>query len=232
MSTTQLTAQCMYKSEEGEMMIISANEFKSILINIAQKIEEEKDFLSELDRKIGDGDHGVTMSIGWQAILKTIQTDLANVSDCSEICKQVAKTFLNAVGSSVGPLYATGFLRGSKAFEGKEQVDLHSIINFWIAFGEGVQDRGKAQVGDKTMVDTLAPFVLALKNQDGELIEVLEKAVQKAKEGADSTMDMVSNKGRSSRLGERSKGSLDPGATSAYLILSTFYQSMIKFQNT
>ncbi|WP_209123959.1 dihydroxyacetone kinase subunit DhaL [Alkalihalobacillus sp. BA299] len=209
--------------------MINATEWKEILLNIAEKIEEEKDYLSELDRKTGDGDHGVTMSIGWQAIREKIQSDLQDVSDCGLIAKEVGKTFLNAVGSSVGPLYATGFLRGSKIFEGKEQLDGSDFIQFWITFGDGIQDRGKAEVGDKTMVDTFAPLVETLKqHEQGDFLQVFNSALEKAKQGMESTKDLVSKKGRSSRLGERSKGSLDPGATSAYFILETFYGSILK----
>src|SRR5699024_6692327 len=129
--------------------------------------------------------------------------------DCSKISVATGKTFLNAVGSSVGPLYATGFMRGAKQIKKKEVLDDGDLIAFWIAFGNGVMERGQAEVGDKTMVDTFAPFVEVLeKSVSGteNLIQVFQEAVSAAENGMQSTKNLVSKKGRSSRLGDRSIG--------------------------
>ncbi|TFJ92346.1 dihydroxyacetone kinase subunit DhaL [Lentibacillus salicampi] len=206
-------------------MEITAREFKTYLKNVITMVESEKDYLCELDRKIGDGDHGITMSIGFQAVRENLDHELAEETDCSKISISVGKTFLNAVGSSVGPLYATGFMRGAKQIKKKEVLNDQDVIAFWIAFGNGVKERGRAEIGDKTMVDTFAPFVDALEaNGKGaeDLSTIFREAVTKAEEGMHSTKKLISKKGRSSRLGDRSIGAQDPGATSAYFLLVTF----------
>lgn len=215
-------------------MNFTAENLKTFLHNVANIMEENKDHLSELDRKIGDGDHGVTMSIGWQAVKEKLAGDLQHESDCGKICITAGRTFLSAVGSSVGPLYATGFLRGAKAFQNKSEVSDADLTDFWIAFGEGIKERGQAKVGDKTMVDTLQPAMEALKSnfeRTGDFTEAFAEAVESGKKGMESTKDLLSKRGRSSRLGERSLGCQDPGATSAYLILSTFLSTIRSLQS-
>lgn len=211
-------------------MKISSIQLKDIFLDIAEEIEKQKDYLSELDRAIGDGDHGVTMSQGWQAIKEKL-SEFAGDSDCGDMCKSIGMAFLNAVGSSVGPLYATAFMRGGIAVQNKTELEDDDIIRFWVSAGNGIKDRGKAQVGDKTMVDMWDPAIKALEDahkQGQDVLSCLEKAVKAGEAGMKSTADMVSQKGRSSRLGDRSLGHQDPGATSSYIILSTFYESLKK----
>ncbi|MFD1848828.1 dihydroxyacetone kinase subunit DhaL [Oceanobacillus bengalensis] len=206
-------------------MEFSAKDFKDFFKAIVTMVEEEKDYLCELDRKLGDGDHGVTMSIGWQAVNEKLNNELLEEEDCAKVSITVGKTFLSAVGSSVGPLYATGFMRGAKVVKGKTVVNDNDLAEYWIAFAKGIKERGQAEVGDKTMIDTLEPFYIALEKAFAETPDFLTaftKAVSEAKKGMESTKDLVSKKGRSSRLGERSVGAQDPGATSAFFILSTF----------
>jgi len=206
-------------------MNITAKEFIDYFKQVVEVMEEEKDYLCELDRKLGDGDHGVTMSIGWQAINEQLTNELAEETDCGKISSTVGMTFLNAVGSSVGPLYATGFLRGAKVIKNKSVLTDQDLVEFWIAFGKGVKERGQAEVGDKTMIDTLDPVVKVLEEnfkETQDFLSVFKQAVSAGEEGMKSTIEMLSKIGRSSRLGERSKGTQDPGATSAYFILLTF----------
>ncbi|WP_163527266.1 dihydroxyacetone kinase subunit DhaL [Halobacillus ihumii] len=208
-------------------MELTSKGLKDFFKEVVEMIEKEKDYLCDLDRKLGDGDHGVTMSIGWQAVEDKLNNELIEIEDCGKLSVAVGKTFLNAVGSSVGPLYATGFMRGAKTSKNKTVLTDRDLTEYWIAFAKGVKDRGQAEVGDKTMVDTLEPFACKLEtsftnSQDFEL--AFSEAVNAAEEGMNSTKDIISKKGRSSRLGERSIGAQDPGATSAYFILSTFLQ--------
>lgn len=208
-------------------MEFTAKDFRDYFKIIVDMIEEQKDYLCELDRKLGDGDHGVTMSIGWQAIDKKLDNELADEEDCAKLNIAVGKTFLSAVGSSVGPLYATGFMRGAKVIKNKPVLQDSDLKDFWVAFGNGVQERGQAEVGDKTMIDTLVPFVDELEKSFSEsqnFLDAFNKAVIAGEKGMEYTKDIVSKRGRSSRLGERSVGAQDPGATSAYLILSTFLE--------
>ncbi|WP_174614673.1 dihydroxyacetone kinase subunit DhaL [Virgibacillus ihumii] len=206
-------------------MEFTAEDLKSYFDDVIEMIEEEKDYLCELDRKIGDGDHGVTMSIGWQAAKEMIDGDLKDEDDCGKISMIVGKTFLNAVGSSVGPLYATGLMRGAKTVKKKTVLNDGDLAEYWLAFVKGVQERGQAKAGDKTMMDTLEPFGKAFQVKfegTNEFIPSFDHALDFAKKGMESTKELVSQKGRSSRLGDRSVGFQDPGATSAYLMLLTF----------
>lgn len=206
-------------------MTLTNESFKAYILALTELFENKKDELCELDRKIGDGDHGVTMDIGYQAIKETIQNELADQDDISKISVAVGKRFLDAVGSSVGPLYASGYLKGAVAVKNETSLDDEGLYQYWIAFCKGIQDRGKAKIGDKTMIDTLEPFYKSLEHaqQSGEsFADAFQVALGEAKHGMESTKDIVSNKGRSKRLGYRSQGHVDPGAMSAYLMLDTF----------
>lgn len=211
-------------------MELTSNDFKIFFKKVVEMIEEEKDYLCDLDRKLGDGDHGVTMSIGWQAVNDKLNYELVDIEDCGKLSVTVGKTFLNAVGSSVGPLYATGFMRGAKVVKGKKSLSESDLAEYWVAFARGVKERGQAKIGDKTMVDTLDPFANTLETRFNNVpnFEIaFSEAVKAAEDGMHSTKNVVSKKGRSSRLGDRSMGAQDPGATSAYFILYTF----LKFIN-
>ena len=206
-------------------MTLTSETYKSFILALAELFEEQKDNLCELDRKIGDGDHGVTMNIGYQAVKSTIHNELQVQDDIAKISVAVGKSFLDAVGSSVGPLYASGFLKSAVAVKNKTELDDTDLYQFWIAFSKGIKARGKAEIGDKTMIDTLEPFYLSLessKSQNINFKKAFVPALLKAKQGMESTKDIVSNKGRSKRLGYRSQGHVDPGAMSAYLMLNTF----------
>ena len=206
-------------------MTLTSETYKSFILALAELFEEQKDNLCELDRKIGDGDHGVTMNIGYQAVKSTIHNELQVQDDIAKISVAVGKSFLDAVGSSVGPLYTSGFLKSAVAVKNKTELDDTDLYQFWIAFSKGIKARGKAEIGDKTMIDTLEPFYLSLETSKYQSInfkEAFEIALLEAKKGMESTKDIVSNKGRSKRLGYRSQGHVDPGAMSAYLMLNTF----------
>ncbi|WP_101845395.1 dihydroxyacetone kinase subunit DhaL [Halobacillus sp. Marseille-P3879] len=208
-------------------MELSSYDLKNFFKTVAAMVEEEKDYLCELDRKLGDGDHGVTMSIGWQAVDDILDTDLKEEEDCGKISMKVGKTFLSAVGSSVGPLYATGLMRGAKSGKKKTVMDEKDLVEYWIAFARGIKERGQAEVGEKTMVDTLEPFANTLEEkyaQTNQFFESFEHAISDAEKGMKSTKDIISKRGRSSRLGDRSVGAQDPGATSAFMILSAFHK--------
>src|SRR5699024_8413661 len=163
--------------------------------------------------------------IGYQAVKDTIHNELQAQNDIAKMSVAVGKSFLDAVGSSVGPLYASGYLKAAVAVKNKTELNDTDLYQFWIAFSKGIKARGKAEIGDKTMIDTLEPFYLSLessKSQNINFKEAFVPALLKAKQGMESTKDIVSNKGRSKRLGYRSQGHVDPGAMSAYLMLNTF----------
>ena len=207
------------------MTTLSGTDIVDLFGAFAVMIEREKDHLSALDGVIGDGDHGVTMSIGFQAVKK----DLAASGDPngpSDVFMTAAKTFLNAVGASVGPLYATGFMRVAAAIKGKETLGSDDMADIIVAMAEGIVHRGKAEVEQKTMVDAWQPAAdaaLAAK-ASGSLVEITQAAAKAAQDGAQATSTMKAAKGRSANLGDRSVGHVDPGAASAALLLSTLAQ--------
>ncbi|KQT86161.1 dihydroxyacetone kinase subunit DhaL [Aurantimonas sp. Leaf443] len=189
---------------------------------IAAMIETQKGHLSELDGVIGDADHGVTMGIGFSAVTEALSQLDASSAEPTAVFNAAAKSFLNAVGASSGPLYATAFMRAGAAAKGKASLDRDAMVDVVAALSRGIQERGKATRGEKTMVDAWLPGAEAAEaaRAAGEpLGACLAAAAAAAKEGADSTKAMLASKGRASRLGERALGHMDPGAASAAMIL-------------
>ena len=206
---------------------LSTNEFIKIILAICDNVEKEKDYLSELDRATGDGDHGVTMSIGWSAVKDKISTLDDNLT-FDKICMQIASSFLSAVGASAGPLYATALMRGGAKLKDLTVINSSQLSEFFDAAANGIQDRGKANLGDKTMLDVWLPTakkIQDISSSTDDIIKILEKGSLTANETMLSTKDMLSKKGRSSKLGERSRGHIDPGAASSALIFKTFYEA-------
>tara|TARA_Y100001970_G_scaffold196385_1_gene238771 strand:- start:693 stop:1340 length:648 start_codon:yes stop_codon:yes gene_type:complete len=211
---------------------INTEDFIKIINDICDRIEESKDYLSELDRAIGDGDHGVTMSIGWTAV-KNQLNEINPQDGFQKICTQIASSFLSAVGASAGPLYATALIRGGMAIKDIEDVDANNFSLFLDAAAKGIKDRGKADLGDKTMLDVWLPAADEMKNQvakGNNLINSLEATVKTAENSMNQTKELISKKGRSSKLGERSKGHIDPGAASSYIIINSIYLSIKNFE--
>ena len=209
---------------------ISTEDFIIILSNICETIEGQKDYLSELDREIGDGDHGVTMSIGWMAVKEKLST--INPSDgFHKICAQIASIFLSAVGASAGPLYATALMRGGSAVKDKNLLDAMSFSLFLNAAANGIKERGKAEIGDKTMLDVWIPAANEMKKQasnGADLMSALECAVKKAENAMNGTKNLLAKKGRASKLGDRSIGHIDPGAASSFTIINSIFQTLKK----
>ena len=197
------------------------------LQTVAVVLEQQKDYLTELDAAIGDADHGINMNRGFQKVV----TQLPNVADkdISNILKTVSMTLISSVGGASGPLYGTLFLRASTAVSGKSELTDEDMVTLLQAAVDGIVQRGKANLGDKTMLDTLSPALDAFKQAVAEGLstqEALKQAVAAAEEGMKSTIPLVAKKGRASYLGDRSSGHVDPGATSAYLMLKTLLETV------
>ena len=185
----------------------------------AADIAEQRDYLVDLDRAIGDGDHGENMDRGFKAAVEALeQTQPGSVA---EVLKTVAKTLMSTVGGAAGPLYGTAFLRASKA-AGDGDLDGAGVAALIAGALDGIQARGKATTGEKTMVDAWTPALEAARvaaEAGSDPVAVLEAAATAAEAGAAATEPMRATKGRASYLGERSIGHLDPGAVSTSLIL-------------
>jgi phosphoenolpyruvate---glycerone phosphotransferase subunit DhaL len=181
----------------------------------AGEMQEHRQELVRLDTAIGDGDHGTNMDRGMRKALERL--DGAEQADAGAVLKTVAMALVSTVGGAAGPLYGTLFLQMGSALAGQEEVDLAGYVSAWRKGLEGVEMRGKAEPGDKTMVDALVPAVEAME-QASDLDEALRAAVEASEKGMQATVPMVARKGRASYLGERSKDHQDPGATSTYYL--------------
>ncbi|HVQ23020.1 MAG TPA: dihydroxyacetone kinase subunit DhaL [Candidatus Saccharimonadia bacterium] len=184
----------------------------------AGEMGEHRQELVRLDTAIGDGDHGTNMDRGMRKAMEKVEA--AELADPGAVLKTVAMALVSSVGGAAGPLYGTLFLQMGSALAGQERVDLPGWTAAWRAALEGVQARGKAQPGDKTMVDAIIPAIEALEGSS-DLDEGLRAAVQGAEEGMRATIPLIARKGRASYLGERSAGHQDPGATSTTLLLES-----------
>ena len=185
----------------------------------AADVAEQRDYLVDLDRAIGDGDHGENMDRGFKAAVEALGQ--AQPGSVAEVLKTVAKTLMSTVGGAAGPLYGTAFLRASKA-AGDGELDGAGVAAVIAGALEGIQARGKATTGEKTMVDAWTPALEAARaaaDSGSDPAAVLEAAATAAEAGAAATEPLRATKGRASYLGERSIGHLDPGAVSTSLIL-------------
>ena len=194
---------------------------------MAAAMEEHRRHLTQLDSAIGDGDHGNNMHRGFQAALERLEE--ANPETPSDTLKAVSTALISKVGGAAGPLYGTAFLRASTALSGKEEVSPEDVVGALDAAVAGVKQRGKAEAGDKTMVDALEPAAEAAKEaaSSGKSAgEVLRAAAEAAGEGAEATVPLTAKKGRASYLGARAAGHMDPGARSSYLLLDAAARSL------
>jgi dihydroxyacetone kinase-like protein len=193
---------------------------------IGQTIINNKQFLTELDAAIGDGDHGINMARGFEAVGAKLQS-LGAEKDIGTIMKTVGMTLISSVGGASGPLYGTAFLRAAGPSQGKYELDIDTSALMLAAAITGIKDRGKAIRGEKTMIDALEPaydaFMEGARGQKS-VIECLELACEAARQGVEFTKTIVATKGRASYLGERSIGHQDPGATSSYIMLQTLLE--------
>jgi dihydroxyacetone kinase-like protein len=207
-------------------MGVSYDQVVAWLKAYAATIAENKSYLTELDSAIGDADHGINMDRGFQAVLAKL--DGAPAGDVGGLFKTVGMTLVSTVGGAGGPLYGTLFLQMGIATAGKDEISAEDWSAALAAAVSGVQARGKAELGDKTMLDALIPgrdaFAAAV--EDGaELPAALRRSAEAAEEGMTATIPLVARKGRASYLGERSAGHQDPGATSSSLLLRTVADS-------
>ena len=187
----------------------------------ADVLSEHRVELLTLDREIGDGDHGENMDRGFQAVLPKLD-DLPAGSTPGDVLKLVATTLISTVGGAAGPLYGTAYLKGAVAAGSSTSLDGPAVVAVLTAARDGIVTRGKAESGDKTMVDAWTPAVdaAAKASENGsDAAEVLAAAASAAWAGAEATEPLVARKGRASYLGERSAGHRDPGAQSTALLL-------------
>lgn len=204
-------------------MAIMTKDLQHLFALIAEDIAAQRDHLCELDGAIGDGDHGLAMDAGCEAATKAVGgLDPAQAAPTA-VFNAAAKAFLNAVGASSGPLYATAFMRAGAAAKDRPELSDEEFVRVFAAMAQGIQERGKAEPGEKTMVDAWKPAANAVLDawaSGTSLPECFELAERAARQGCEATRDMTAAKGRASRLGDRVIGHIDPGAASAVIIIA------------
>lgn len=188
------------------------------MARFAAEMSEHRQELVSLDAAIGDGDHGTNMQRGMRTAMEKLQT--AEPADPGAVLKTVAMALVSSVGGAAGPLYGTLLLQMGNAVSGQAEVELPGFAAAWRKGLDGVKARGKAQPGDKTMVDALIPAIEALEAAS-DLDQGLRAAVQGAEQGMLATVPLIARKGRASYLGERSQDHQDAGATSTYYLFKT-----------
>ena len=188
----------------------------------AAELHTNKEMLTELDSAIGDGDHGLNMDRGFQAVLTKLESP--QTGGIGGVAKMISTTLISTVGGASGPLYGTFFLKAAIALTGKTECTPQEYAAALEKGCAGIQALGKAQQGDKTMLDAIIPAVAAFKQEaenGSDFAACAAAAAQAAKSGMEATIPIVAKRGRASYLGERSAGHQDPGATSAYLFFKT-----------
>ncbi len=201
---------------------ITASDLVDIFAALAARFEKEKGGLSELDGKIGDADHGITMALGFNAVHEALCKE-ERFEDPAAVFSHAANAFLATVGASAGPLYATAFMRAAASAKGKQTLDAQGYADVIQAMAKGIQERGKASAGEKTMLDAWLPAAETASQIAGQcgLCELAVRVAAAASAGARDTVSMKATKGRAARLGDRSIGHIDPGAFSAAMMLLT-----------
>ncbi len=207
---------------------ISQQGIEAWLRAFADDVARQREYLTELDAAIGDADHGINMDRGMQAVLGKL--DGAPADDIGALLKLAGMTLVSTVGGAAGPLYGTLFLQMGAAAAQASELTLETWAAAFEAGVSGVQARGKAELGDKTMLDALLPAVEALRQGvAGGLpaAKALRRAAEAAEQGMSATVPMVARKGRASYLGERSAGHQDPGATSSWSLMKTAAERLV-----
>ncbi len=203
-------------------MPITTSDVSEYLRKVAEVLAENKEYLTELDSAIGDADHGINMDRGFQNVLRKLPA--VEDKDIGTILKTAGMALVSSVGGASGPLYGTAFMQAGMAAAGKRELTAEDLLAILEAALKGVIMRGRANLGDKTMVDALTPAIDAMREaleNGADLTEALDKATAAAEEGMKATIPLIAKKGRASYLGERSIGHQDPGATSSYLLIRT-----------
>lgn len=202
------------------MSSLDTKQMAAIIEGMAKKIEVEKDYLTQLDNEIGDGDHGINLARGFEAVEKKLPS-LAG-GDIGALLKGVGMQLVSTVGGASGPLYGTAFMKAGMACKGLTELDGPAFIKAMEAAVDGIKMRGKATEGEKTMLDALCPALKVMQDEVAagkSLKEALQDAAAAAEKGVEYTKTIIATKGRASYLGERSLGHQDPGATSSLYLL-------------
>src|SRR5699024_7365644 len=210
----------LYMTTDARINTLNASQVKEMLIYVGEKVRESKPLLTKIDSAIGDGDHGIGMSVGFTKVEENLkQEDFTTIND---VFKTTGMSMVQSMGGASGVIFGTMFLGGVKKIEQKDQLDVAILADIFEKSLEAIKERGKASLGDKTMIDSLEPAVNGLKESaSSSLLDALKKAEENAANGVENTKDFVAKFGRAKSLGERAIGHQDAGATSVWIIFKS-----------
>jgi len=206
----------------AELNQLTVNEVKEMFLHVADKVIGSKDLLTEVDSAIGDGDHGTGMSVGFKQAIENLNSKELNT--INDVFKTIGMSLISSMGGASGVIFGTVFLGGVKNLENTKTLDTNILAKIMTGSLEGVKERGKASLGDKTMIDALEPASDALNESSSEklsFLEALKKAEKAAEEGVEKSKEYVAKFGRAKTLGERAIGHQDAGATSVWIIFKS-----------
>jgi len=209
------------------MECITLSTVKTAILEVIKEFEKKKEYFNDLDSPIGDSDHGDSIAATFSLVQKTIEDFNIEEGDIGFFFNSIGKAIIMSGGASMGPLYGTAFMDAGKVLQGKKEIIYSEFVAMWEAFVEGIRRRGNVKQGEKTMYDTILPAVSVLAEQYKKgtaLKEAIPYVVKAAEDGMNSTKDMLAARGRSSRLGERSLGHIDPGAASMNCLIGNFFK--------
>ena len=204
---------------------LTVEEVREMFLYVSEQIEKNKELLNKADRAIGDGDHGVGMARGFEAVRQKLEGE--SFQNIAEILKAIGMALLTSIGGASGVVFGTMFIGGAKKIGEKKSFDSKCLSAMLLGGTEAVKERGKANPGDKTMIDALEPASIAAKNNEtSSLSAAMKLAMEASREGLEKTKKMIARLGKAKTLGERSLGHPDPGALSIYFMLKAMYEFM------
>ena len=199
---------------------IEAAEMRAYLGRVARAIERHARLLDRLDAALGDGDHGENMVVGWREVVRVIGAEPSD--DLGVLARRVGHTLVASVGGASGPLYGSAWIEAGIRLDGARRIDLSLLAEAVEAGAAGLARRGRCVAGDKTIYDALAPAAAALRRaaiEDAPVGAAISAAARAARDGMRGTTPLIARRGLALRLGERSRGHQDPGATSCFLMI-------------
>jgi len=216
---------------DARVNTLNASQVKEMFLYVGEKVRESKPLLTKIDSAIGDGDHGIGMSVGFTKVEESLkQEDFITIND---VFKTTGMSMIQSMGGASGVIFGTLFLGGVKEIEAKNQLDVATLADIFEKSLIAIKERGKASQGDKTMIDSLEPAVKGLKeNVSSSLLEALKKAEENAANGVENTKDFVAKFGRAKSLGERAIGHQDAGATSVWIIFKSMREWVEEAKNS
>ncbi|MEH7386762.1 dihydroxyacetone kinase subunit DhaL [Bacillus sp. JJ1521] len=201
---------------------LNPNQVKEMFLYVGEKVVESKPLLTKIDSAIGDGDHGIGMSVGFTKAEENLRTN--EFTTINDVFKTIGMSMISSMGGASGVIFGTMFVGGIKGLEPMETLELASLADIYEKALEAIKQRGKAELGDKTMIDAFQPAVAALKASvaaNDSFLDGLRKAEAAALEGVEATKDFIAKFGRAKSLGERAIGHQDAGATTVFIIFKS-----------